>query len=294
MTKTVATSRLSAADRSATEFYAAMIAPSGARPSVTKRQIAIKSLRAKATIMMRRIWTLKRSQHGPGTMPRGCSLVGSEAKARRVGRAFPCGLGCCRQAIDAPIAIHAAALKKALGQDPDSWRFAACCRRSGRTPPSSGRKGEVHADSADRAKRFDRSALRESCCASRACSRTASSSRIISRRQRQPPTQAVQLCDEMGRQRGGRRPFCKSPGMSASQERRDGLPRTPWVASNAAMRFSMRTRSCTRNSRSRCGRFASSSSTDGTTTVRQAPGSPANLCGQGREGGLDSRPAGRF
>jgi hypothetical protein len=47
--------RLSAADRSATEFYAAMIAPSGARPSVTKRQIAIKSLRAKATIVMRRI-----------------------------------------------------------------------------------------------------------------------------------------------------------------------------------------------------------------------------------------------
>jgi hypothetical protein len=46
--------RLSAADRSATEFYAAMI-PSGARPSVTKRQIAIKSLRAKATIVMRRI-----------------------------------------------------------------------------------------------------------------------------------------------------------------------------------------------------------------------------------------------
>src|ERR1700723_487866 len=29
--------RLSAADRSATEFYAAMIAPFGARPSVTKR-----------------------------------------------------------------------------------------------------------------------------------------------------------------------------------------------------------------------------------------------------------------
>src|ERR1700722_18849084 len=42
--------RLSAADRSATEFYAAMIAPSGARPSVTKRQIAIKSLRAKAIL----------------------------------------------------------------------------------------------------------------------------------------------------------------------------------------------------------------------------------------------------
>ena len=35
--------------------YAGMIAPSGARPSVTKRQIAIKSLRAKATIVMRRI-----------------------------------------------------------------------------------------------------------------------------------------------------------------------------------------------------------------------------------------------
>ena len=66
MTKTVATSDYpllvdvsgwftNAADRSATEFYAAMIAPSGARPSVTKRQIAIKSLRAKATIVMRRI-----------------------------------------------------------------------------------------------------------------------------------------------------------------------------------------------------------------------------------------------
>ena len=46
--------RLSAADRSATEFYAAMIAPSDAG-LVTKRQIAIKSLRAKATIVMRRI-----------------------------------------------------------------------------------------------------------------------------------------------------------------------------------------------------------------------------------------------
>ena len=55
MAKTVCDLRLSAADRSATEFYAAMIAPSGARPSVTKRQIAIKSLRAKATIVMRRI-----------------------------------------------------------------------------------------------------------------------------------------------------------------------------------------------------------------------------------------------
>jgi len=47
--------QLSAADRSAAEFYAAMIAPSGATPSVAKRQIAIKSLRAKATIAMRRI-----------------------------------------------------------------------------------------------------------------------------------------------------------------------------------------------------------------------------------------------
>ena len=44
MTKTVATSD-----------YPPLIAPSGARPSVTKRQIAIKSLRAKATIVMRRI-----------------------------------------------------------------------------------------------------------------------------------------------------------------------------------------------------------------------------------------------
>jgi hypothetical protein len=70
--------------------------------------------------------------------------------------------------------------------------------------------------------------------------------------------------------------------MSASQEPRDGLSRTPWVASNAAIRFSMRTRSCTRNSRSRCGRFASSSSTDGTTTVRQAPGSPANFAAKTR------------
>jgi hypothetical protein len=33
--------RLSAADRSAAEFYAAMIAPSGARPSVTKRSILV-------------------------------------------------------------------------------------------------------------------------------------------------------------------------------------------------------------------------------------------------------------
>jgi hypothetical protein len=41
--------------RAATEFYAAVIAPSGARPSATKRQIAIKSLRAKATIVVRRI-----------------------------------------------------------------------------------------------------------------------------------------------------------------------------------------------------------------------------------------------
>src|ERR1700733_12082065 len=40
--------------------------------------------------------------------------------------------------------------------------------------------------------------------------------------------------------------------------------------------------SCTRNSRSRCGRFASSSSTDGTTTVRQAPGSPANFAAKTR------------
>ena len=32
-----------------------MIAPSGAIPSVAKRQIAIKSLRAKATIAMRRV-----------------------------------------------------------------------------------------------------------------------------------------------------------------------------------------------------------------------------------------------
>ena len=57
--------RLSAADRSATELYAAMIAPSGARPSVTKRQIAIRSLRAKATIAMRRNSTLKRANTVP-------------------------------------------------------------------------------------------------------------------------------------------------------------------------------------------------------------------------------------
>ena len=48
-----------------------MIAPSGARPSVTKRQIAIKSLRAKATIVMRRISTLKRAN----TVPEPCRMA---------------------------------------------------------------------------------------------------------------------------------------------------------------------------------------------------------------------------
>ena len=43
--------RSSAADLSASDSYAAMIAPSGARPSVSKRQFAIKRLRAQATIV---------------------------------------------------------------------------------------------------------------------------------------------------------------------------------------------------------------------------------------------------
>jgi len=44
----------------------------------------------------------------------------------------------------------------------------------------------------------------------------------------------------------------------------------------------MRTRSCTRNSRSRRGHFASSSSTEGAATVRHAPGSPANFAARTR------------
>jgi hypothetical protein len=56
MTKTAATSDYPPLiDRRRNSMRRAMIAPSGARPSVTKRQIAIKSLRAKATIGMRRI-----------------------------------------------------------------------------------------------------------------------------------------------------------------------------------------------------------------------------------------------
>ena len=42
-----------------------MIAPSGARPSVAKRQIAIKSLRAKATIAMRRFDLIGAAGRGP-------------------------------------------------------------------------------------------------------------------------------------------------------------------------------------------------------------------------------------
>ena len=80
---------------------------------------------------------------------------------------------------------------------------------------------------------------------------------------------------------GGRRPLRKSPHIGVPRTE-DGRPRAPWVASNAAMRFSMRTRSCTRNSRSRCGRFASSSSTVGTTTILQASGSPANFAARTR------------
>ena len=107
MTKTAATlTAYPAADRSATEFYAAMIAPSGARPSVTKRQIAINNLRAMATMAMRRIWTLKRANTVPGTMPHGCSLVDSEAKAGELDERFA-GSAVAAWAIDAPIAIHA-------------------------------------------------------------------------------------------------------------------------------------------------------------------------------------------
>ena len=142
--------------------------------------------------------------------------------------------------------------EKALGQDPDSWRFAACCRTSDRTPPSSRTEAKFTP-----IPRLVQSAFSDS----RRRKRFNSATRWVGGGRPSPVLRAL---------------------MSASQERRDGLSRTPWVASNAAMRFSMRTRSCTRNSRSRCSRFASSSSTDGTTTVRQAPGSPANFAAKTR------------
>ena len=88
--------------------------------------------------------------------------------------------------------------------------------------------------------------------------------------------QAVQLCDEMGRQRSAVARLRAL--MSASQERRDGLSRTPWVASNAAMRFRCAA-CCTRNSRSRCGR----SRLPLPRTARPRPASTwiaGSLCGQ--------------
>ena len=62
--------------------------------------------------------------------------------------------------------------------------------------------------------------------------------------------------------------------MSRSHERSEGLPRMPCVASKASIRFSTRTLSWTRCSRSRWRRLASSSSGVGTRTMLQACRSP--------------------
>jgi hypothetical protein len=94
-------------------------------------------------------------------------------------------------------------------------------------------------------------------------------------RQRQPPAQAVQLCDEMGRQRAAvarsKRPHVGVPGTerrplpnALGGERRGDAIFAAHALLHQEFPLPM-------------GRFASSSSTDGTTTVRQAPGSPANF-----------------
>ena len=146
--------------------------------------------------------------------------------------------------------------------------------------------GEVHADSADRAKRFDRSVRSRV-----ALPEPAREPRRVRGSFLGSATAAGASGSNLrrdGSAAGGRRPFsepsCRRPrnGETASPER-PGWRATP------AIRFSMRTRSCTRNSRSRCGRFASSSSTDRTTTVRQAPGSPANFAAKTRRSPTASR-----
>jgi hypothetical protein len=88
-------------------------------------------------------------------MPQGCSLVGSESQSQASwtsvlrARLLP--------AIDASIAIHAAALKRRWGKTQIAGDLPPVVERPvEHLPRQDG--GEVHADSADRAKRFDRSA----------------------------------------------------------------------------------------------------------------------------------------
>jgi len=197
-------------------------------------------------------------------------------------------------AIDASIAIHAAAPEKALGQDPDSWRFAACCRTSGRTPPSSGRRR-----SSRRFRGIVQSAL------------TVRLAEVVLRFQSLPreprrvrgsflgsadsrPAQAVQLFDEMGRQRGGRRPFLRALIVGVPGTERRPSPETPWVGEQRGDPiFDAARAPCTRNSRSRCGRFASSLFHGRHDHGPASTGIAGKLCGQGREGARQ-RPAGRF
>jgi hypothetical protein len=73
-----------------------MIAPSGARSSLTKRQIAIKSLRAQGDDRDAPGSTLKRANTVPEPCRKAALWLVPKAKARRVGRAF-CGLGLMRR-----------------------------------------------------------------------------------------------------------------------------------------------------------------------------------------------------
>jgi hypothetical protein len=84
----------------------------------------------------------------------------------------------------------------------------------------------------------------------------------------EPSTQTIQFGPKMVRYLASI--TVRKTARSRSHERREGLFRLPWVNSSASIRFSMRSLSCTSFSRSRCMRFASSSSGVSTRTMLQA------------------------
>src|ERR1700733_6697822 len=148
--------RLSAADRSATEFYAA----SHDRPLRCEAQRdeapdCDQELARQGDDCDAADSTLKRAN----TVPEPCRM----AAPRLVAKPKPGELdkrfagSAVAGAIDAPIAIHAAALKRRWGKTQIAGDLPPVVEGPvERLPRQDG--GEVHADSADRAKRFDHSA----------------------------------------------------------------------------------------------------------------------------------------
>jgi hypothetical protein len=114
--------------------------------------------------------------------------------------------------------------------------------------------------------------IASSAAASSAVARSASSSRISSK----VKTSRRRSRSSSVRSKGGSaRPSpVRSSAMSRSHERSDSRPQIPWVNNRASILFSMRSLSWMRCSRSRCGRFASSSSGVDTRTMLHTCRSP--------------------